>query len=269
MDFALRRLTVYFRANAAVQFPPTMAANVFRGTLGSALPRHLFAPVSPLGSPSGLAAPPRPFVLRARHLDSRGFLPGQQFAVTLHLFGDFADAILAAFGQEAPFHGQTQLIGSQQEQLLLPLVPGAASLSRTTATVRFVTATELKVDSGLATVPEFPILFARALTRLRTLASLYGDALLLPYEELTDLAGKVVLVDHQLTYEWAERRSTRTGQTHPLGGFTGSAAYAGPLHRLLPILQAAAFTGVGRQTVWGKGEIVVEPEVNSPAYPVP
>ena len=273
MNFTLRRLTVHFRATAAVQFPPTMAANVLRGTLGSALPRHLFTPVSPPDSPSGLAAPPRPFVLRTRHLDSCRFLPGQQFPVTLHLFGDFAGAILAAFGQAAPFHGQAQLIGSEEEQLSLPLLPAPARSRSEIATVHFVTPTELKVDSGLAQVPEFPILFARALTRLRTLTSLYGnadvpgDSLTLAFEEVSALARTVKLTGHHLTHEWAERRSSRTGQTHPLGGFTGSAAYAGPLHRLLPILRAGAFTGVGRQTVWGKGEIVVEPGNLEPGLP--
>jgi hypothetical protein len=53
-----------------------------------------------------------------------------------------------------------------------------------------------------------------------------------------------------------ERRSSRTGQRHPLGGFIGEAEYEGDLlHEFLPILRAAQWTGIGRQTVWGKGEI--------------
>jgi hypothetical protein len=53
----------------------------------------------------------------------------------------------------------------------------------------------------------------------------------------------------------AERRSSRTGQVHPIGGFTGMAEYEGELGEFLPCLEAAAFTGVGRHTVWGNGEI--------------
>jgi hypothetical protein len=55
----------------------------------------------------------------------------------------------------------------------------------------------------------------------------------------------------------AERRSGSTGQTHSLGGFIGEAEYEGDLRDFLPYLKAAKWTGVGRQTVWGKGEIEV------------
>jgi hypothetical protein len=51
------------------------------------------------------------------------------------------------------------------------------------------------------------------------------------------------------------RRSSRTGQTHGIGGFTGFAEYEGDLAEFLPWLEAAQWTGVGRQSVWGKGEI--------------
>jgi hypothetical protein len=44
---------------------------------------------------------------------------------------------------------------------------------------------------------------------------------------------------------------------HPLGGFTGSAEYEGDLAEFLPWLRAARWVGVGRQTVWGKGDVRV------------
>jgi hypothetical protein len=59
----------------------------------------------------------------------------------------------------------------------------------------------------------------------------------------------------ELRDEHASRRSSRTGQVHPLGGFTGEAEYRGELAEFLPYLRAARWTGVGRQTVWGKGEL--------------
>ena len=55
----------------------------------------------------------------------------------------------------------------------------------------------------------------------------------------------------------AERRSSRTGQVHPLGGFVGEADYEGELGEFIPYLRAAKWTGVGRQTVWGKGEVAI------------
>ena len=53
-----------------------------------------------------------------------------------------------------------------------------------------------------------------------------------------------------------ERRSSRTGaQIHSIGGFVGEAEYEGELGKFIPYLKAASWTGVGRQTVWGKGEV--------------
>jgi hypothetical protein len=37
----------------------------------------------------------------------------------------------------------------------------------------------------------------------------------------------------------------------------GEAQYEGDLAEFVPFLEAAQFTGVGRQTVWGKGQIEV------------
>jgi len=51
------------------------------------------------------------------------------------------------------------------------------------------------------------------------------------------------------------RQSSRTGQVHSIGGFVGEAEYEGELSEFLPYLRAAKWTGVGRQTVWGKGEV--------------
>jgi CRISPR/Cas system endoribonuclease Cas6 (RAMP superfamily) len=61
-----------------------------------------------------------------------------------------------------------------------------------------------------------------------------------------------------LRAEHRVRRSSRTGQVHPWGGFTGAAEYQGDLAEFMPYLRAARWTGVGRQTVWGKGEITAE-----------
>ena len=55
-----------------------------------------------------------------------------------------------------------------------------------------------------------------------------------------------------------DRVSRATGQRHPLGGFVGVAEYEGELNEFAPYLEVARFTGVGRQTVWGKGEIAWE-----------
>ena len=59
-----------------------------------------------------------------------------------------------------------------------------------------------------------------------------------------------------------ERRSSKTGQFHSIGGFVGVAEYEGDLAEFLPYLEAGRWTGVGRQSVWGKGEIIIEAITN-------
>jgi hypothetical protein len=260
VHFHFRRLSLPFEAKAAVQFPASLSANVFRGALGTRLPRHLFAPVQGEGGPSGLADPPRPFVIRARQLDARSFQAGDRFTLELHLFAPVAAEIAQAFSEAEPFHGAVRLTGEPQEEEVQVALEPEEECDQ--AKILFLTPTELKHEDALAMTPEFPILFARAAARLRTLAQLYGDPLTLDFDRLATAAGQVRMTDCQLVHEFAERRSTRTGQRHPLGGFTGTAYYEGVSHlgglgALLPILRAAQFTGVGRQTVWGKGEIQV------------
>jgi CRISPR/Cas system endoribonuclease Cas6 (RAMP superfamily) len=65
----------------------------------------------------------------------------------------------------------------------------------------------------------------------------------------------VKLTDFRWARTEAFRRSSSTGHLHSIGGFTGWAEYSGPIGKFLPLLQIGRWTGVGRQTVWGKGEI--------------
>ena len=58
-----------------------------------------------------------------------------------------------------------------------------------------------------------------------------------------------------LQHHDVSRRSTRTSNTHSVGGFTGTAEYEGDLTEFVPYLKAAWWTGVGRHTVWGNGVI--------------
>ena len=84
--------------------------------------------------------------------------------------------------------------------------------------VQFVTPTELK---GAAR-PEFPILFARLRDRISTLRALYGAGPLdIDFRAMGERAAQIRLSRCDLNWHSTERRSSRTGQTHPLGGFTG------------------------------------------------
>ena len=89
-------------------FPPGKAGNVLRGALGTI--STAFNPKR-ANLPSGLAEPPRPFVLRASHLDGKRFGPGETFAFEVNVFdllrtadGDTRPGCLAirAYGARTP-----------------------------------------------------------------------------------------------------------------------------------------------------------------------
>lgn len=232
-----------------------------------------FEPASAGPGPSGLADPPRPFVFRTRGLEGRTFAPGDEVLIGVNLFDtrqstlDYFIQAIADMVREGlgPGRGSLQLsdflmldaMGAPaREPMTLPLTPliGAPG----SIEVRFLTPTELKTASGLADTPEFPALFTRARDRISTLRALYGSGPLeIDFKAMAERAAAVTLVRSNIATVSVTRHSSRTGQTHPLGGFTGSAEYRGPLAEFLPFLHVARWTGIGRQTVWGKGEIEV------------
>jgi CRISPR/Cas system endoribonuclease Cas6 (RAMP superfamily) len=66
------------------------------------------------------------------------------------------------------------------------------------------------------------------------------------------------VIPEELQWPDVDRLSSRTGQRHPLGGFVGEAEYEGELGEFLPYLRLGKWVGVGRQTVWGKGELELQ-----------
>jgi CRISPR/Cas system endoribonuclease Cas6 (RAMP superfamily) len=91
---------------------------------------------------------------------------------------------------------------------------------------------------------------------LSTLRALYGEGpLSIDFQGFGERAAQIRMVRCDVHEVSAQRRSRRTGQTHSLGGFVGEAEYEGDQAEFLPYLRAGRYTGVGRQTVWGKGEI--------------
>ena len=114
----------------------------------------------------------------------------------------------------------------------------------------------------MAEQPEFAILFRRLRDRISTLRGLYGAGPLdIDFRAMGVRAEAVRLNRADLKWERVARKSGRTGQVHSLGGFTGEAEYEGDLAEFLPWLRAARWVGVGRQTVWGKGEVRVEEQL--------
>lgn len=275
--FEFYRLRVHFEALGFLTFPPGASANLIRGALGECLLRvgpeagRLFRPAA--ARPSGLKLPPRPFVLRTLPLDGRAVRPGELFSFDLHVF-EHSVSVLNYFRQAfemmategmGPGNSRLRLKGVETLDLYgnrraagfrcaAPLDPqGEAARA---VTLRFLTPTELKAGGQVVEEPEFRHLFARIRDRIAMLSALYGAGpLLFDFQALGERADSVALERSNLTWEYAARKSKGTGQIHPLGGFTGTAEYRGTLGPFLPWLRVAQWAGVGRQTVWGKGDV--------------
>jgi hypothetical protein len=248
----------------------------------------MFEPSATAPGPSGLADWPRPFVFRAMHLDGTTFASGSHFYFDLNLFDTQTPAIaylVLTFAQLAreglgPGRRRVELTSVTQlsEQgnrcatiyengsmmvhqnippLELDLSPIEVPITR--LRVRFVTPTELKSGQQIAATPEFGILAARVRDRISTLRELYGGGPLdIDFREFGERAAAVRMTRCEIRSVEVIRRSSRTGQAHPIGGFVGEAEYEGDLAEFVPCLNAAKWTGVGRQTVWGKGEISLD-----------
>lgn len=282
--FQFLRFRFYFEALEPLRLPAVGSSNLVRGACGLFLRKvapvdvytRIFEPGREQGStPSGFADWPRPFVFRTADLDGLSVTPSDRFSFDLHLF-DIQRTVLPYF-QEAFAQWAASGIGPGRRRARLdrvdPLgldgqpnrgIPCSLSLdmepvSIDRATVAFVTPTELKADGQLVERPEFAVLFARLRDRICTLRALYGEGPLeLNFRDMGERAAAISLSRCELTWQRASRTSRRTGQTHPIGGFTGEAEYHGVLAEFLPWLRAGRWTGVGRQTVWGKGELRVD-----------
>lgn len=252
LDFPFLACRAVFRAAGRIRFPP-QAANALRGALGFALEPELFRPVLQSG-PSGLRNPPRPFVLHASHLDGVVVAPRERFHVDLAVFRQDAEPFRAALESLSEFAaGPARLEDFEARRVILDLSPRERAPRR--LRVRFLTPTELKGGAE-----EFSVLMARLRDRISALRSLYGAGPpAVDFKRFLDSARQVRSLGGEITHVAARRQSSRTGQIHPLGGFVGYAGYEGDFSAYLPWLEAAEYTCVGRQTVWGHGRLAVEP----------
>ena len=261
MYFRLYALRLTFLARTAVAFPPAAASNRLRGAFGAILHKlgyaGIFEPSSETG-PSGLADQPRPFVFRAYHLDGKTVAAGEQFHFDFHWFDlDPAslDTVLRAFAGMIADAELVEVDGADAP-LELCLNPGADPVNH--LTVRFETPTELKAKGQTVERPEFGVLAARVRDRISTLRALYDDGpLTIDFREFGERAARIHMTRCDIQHVETSRRSSRTGQVHSLGGFVGEAEYVGDLAEFVPYLRVAQWTGVGRQTAWGKGALVV------------
>lgn len=259
----------HFRAVDPIAFPAGTAGNRLRGAFGRILktryPEEYERIFAPRGSgPSGIADAPRPFIFQVSQLDGKTFPAGSDFACRVCLFEAEGESqalfqnILVEMGAEGigPERARAEFLSARPHKLSFSLEPDDPPV--TGVQVSFLTPTELKSGGGIAPRPEFPILFRRIRDRISVLSALYGSGpLQIDFRGLGLRAEQIRLTRCDVSRINAERRSGSTGQVHPIGGFIGEVEYRGDLGEFVPYLEAAQWTGVGRQTVWGKGEIQI------------
>ncbi|MFN0101009.1 MAG: CRISPR system precrRNA processing endoribonuclease RAMP protein Cas6 [Bryobacteraceae bacterium] len=237
--------------------------------------------------PSGLADAPRPFLFRASHLDGLRIAPNRRFHFDLHLF-DLRPQIVAyfvsAFHQFAetgigPAGGAAHVatvsildaarrpVGEIYSEGVLrsnvPCPPVAVALLPpvqpiNSVSVRFLTPTELRKNQPASDPPPFAFLLSRLRDRISNLLTLYGPGKPdFDFAGLSARAQTITVEKSSLTNQVTSRYSGRSAQEHPIGGFLGTIDYAGDLSEFLPFLQAGEWTGVGRHTVWGNGQMEI------------
>ncbi len=250
------------RAEARLAFSASAAVPI-RGALGFVLPEEYFRPRRS-GGPSGLRDAPRPFVLRVRHLDGRSLEAGESFEIGLNLFAPGLSRVFEEALREMARRGLgAGRVGLQWEgwEAVARTFDLRAGESIERLTVTFLTPTELKGWDGTG-LPPFAVLAARARDRVSALQAVYGSGEpALDFRGLGERARAVRAVAGRLESVRGSRKSARTGQTHPLSGFRGRVEYEGALGEFVPLLRAACYTGIGRQTVWGHGEIELETQI--------
>jgi hypothetical protein len=308
--FRFHAFRFHFHARDSVHFPDGKAGNVFRGAFGIIFRQiacdpactgaaacanretcpyaRMFEPKQTEG-PSGFVDPPRPFVLRAAHLNGQTLAPGSSFTIDVHVFAP-EDPLLQYFTLSflqfcrtglGPGRGRVTLRqvdildgnGNPAQKafdgaaFVLPALPAAHEISLeppagapSRIRLRFVTPTELKSAGEVQSSLTFGVLLARLRDRISTLRALYdGGPLEIDFQELVEQAQSITMVHNDLRTVEVVRRSSRTGQTHTLGGFVGEVEFAGDLGPFLPYIEAGRWTGVGRHTVWGNGTYEILP----------
>lgn len=231
--------------------------------------------------PSGFGEPPRPFVVRGFAVERQPWDPGNTFTLDIHCFDlehlDFPLLMQAldllgrtGLGQDQVVcrfkgiewldeHGSAHSGNPQPLSFSLgepePLLSDSGFDHCGDALhINFLSPTELAADGERGVFPDFPILINRLRGRISAISSFYGgQPIAMDHPRFTTPSLYVAAEQDSLRDDDRTRRSTRTSQRHHVGGFVGSVLYRGPWRAYLPWLRVGIFTGVGRQTTFGKG----------------
>jgi hypothetical protein len=137
-------------------------------------------------------------------------------------------------------------------QQLTPIPPYSHT---PTLTIQFVTSTRLKFGGHLTSDFQFHHLIRALLRRLSGLMYFHcGSELDVDFRGLIQRAEKIEKISDTLRWQEQTRYSSRQKTEMQMGGFIGSATFAGDLTPFLPLLVAGEWVHVSKGAVMGLGQ---------------
>jgi hypothetical protein len=238
---------------------------------------------------SNLQDAPRPFVFDPPAAESAEFAPGQPvtFGLTaigraarlvpyfVSAFRNLADeglgprrarfdllevAALDAVGtRTAIYQNTTPLVRLTAPTLRAADLVKPGDTARTSLTLRFSTPLDLKDQGVPVGIPEFAPLIRRLRDRANALSTFFADGpLSLDFKGISAVAEGVKLVRNATSLIEVNRRSSRTGQRHDVGGLIGEAEYKGEgIGRLMALVRVGEVMHVGKHAAFGNGRMEV------------
>jgi hypothetical protein len=169
-------------------------------------------------------------------------------------------AALDARGQQVAIYEQSTPIVRLTAPTLRAadlMKPGDAN--RTRLTLRFPTPIDLKDQGVPVGIPALAPIIRRLRDRANALATFFADGpLALDFKGVSAMAEGVKLVRNATKLVAVNRRSSRTGQRHDVGGLVGEAEYEGEaIGKLMPLVRVGEVVHVGKHAAFGNGGMEV------------
>lgn len=236
---------------------------------------------------------PRPYIVLPPLGQARRYEPGKQLIFGLTLFGTIIQLLpyvmlsvdlleAGGLGRKLdrgrgrfsvkkvesyhPFNGELQVIYEAGKPLVaMPtlsvtaddIATRAASLSKKSITVNFLTPTRLVDQEQVLRHLAFRPLIHRLLDRLCALEEEYGigdsHRSLVECQELLQLAETIQCVDDATYWEEVQSYSHRQKRSLPISGFQGKATFVGNLEPFRELLAWGELVHIGKNVVKGNG----------------
>lgn len=203
---------------------------------------------------------PKPFVILPP-LDELEIYPkGHQFYCELTLIGEatqhfaIAQAVIEYLGREMGLgysRGKYKVNNITQSSFI------PTEINPQTITLSFLSRLRLKSNNQLhKQAPEFSLLIARLLGRLKTLQQTNHDSAINDqlYRQVLQQAKQIKMAQANVHWDDWDRYSGSQNEWMKFGGLLGDISYRGELQPFIPYLQMGEWTHVGGKSSFGLGK---------------